>query len=135
MLEGNGRPDRAGYTLVCLVDRGRTRPGPGPIEKSALPDKSSKTGATFAFRFIPERGFKRTSRHVRFVPENANHDFPRTPSGDARVCGEPDAASGLVANTVLYGFPKTNTFEVRQMIRSNSTKVRIFSRYFHNTRC
>gem|GEM_PF-4378319 len=41
----------------------------------------------------------------------------------------------MFANTVLYGFPKTNTFEVRQMIRSNSTKVRIFSRYFHNTRC
>ncbi len=47
----------------------------------------------------------------------------------------PDAASGLKANTVLYGLPKTNVFEVRQMIRSNSTNVRIFSLYFHNTRC
>jgi hypothetical protein len=34
---------------------------------------------------------------------------------------------GLVASTVLYGLPKTKTFEVRQMIRSNSTNVRIFS--------
>ena len=132
MLEGNGRPDRAGYSLVWLVDRGRTRPAPGPIEKSALPDKSSKSGATFALRSTC-KGIQ--ADIAPCVPENANHDFPRTPSGDARVCGEPDAASGLVANTVLYGFPKTNTFEVRQMIRSNSTKVRIFNRYFHNTRC
>src|SRR6202035_3323105 len=58
-----------------------------------------------------------------------------TLSEDAAVTGERDAASGLVANTVLYGLPNTNTFEVRQMIRSNFTNVRIFSRYFHNTRC
>jgi hypothetical protein len=69
------------------------------------------------------------------VPKSGSHDFLITSSEDASVCGELDAASGLVANTVLYGLPKTNTFEVRQMIRSNSTNVRIFSRYFHNTRC
>src|SRR6266851_6872872 len=60
---------------------------------------------------------------------------PPNVSEDARVCREQDAASGLVASTVLYGLPKTNTFEARQMIRSNSTNVRIFSRYFHNTKC
>jgi hypothetical protein len=32
---------------------------------------------------------------------------------------------GLVASTVLYGLPKTNTFEVRQMIRSNSTNAHL----------
>jgi hypothetical protein len=47
----------------------------------------------------------------------------------------PEAAAGLIASTVLYGLPKTNTFEVRQMMRSNSTKVRILSRYLHNSMC
>jgi len=28
MLEGNGRPDRAGYSLVCSVNRSRTKPTP-----------------------------------------------------------------------------------------------------------
>ena len=39
----------------------------------------------------------------------------------------------LVASTVLYALPKTNPFEVRQMIHSNLTNVRILSRYFHNS--
>ena len=54
---------------------------------------------------------------------------------DSDAWWEQDAAAGLMASTVLYGLPKTKTFEVRQMIRSNSTNVRIFSRYFHNRRC
>src|SRR6516225_2034325 len=58
-----------------------------------------------------------------------------TPSEDARGWREQDAASCFVASTVLYGLPNTNTFEVRQMIRSNSTNVRILSRYFHNSMC
>src|SRR3954465_15494117 len=36
---------------------------------------------------------------------------------------------------MLYPVPKTNTFDVRQMIFSRSTIVRIFSRYFHSSRC
>ena len=46
-----------------------------------------------------------------------------------------DDAVGLVASTMLYALPKTNPFDVRQMIDSNSTNVRILSRYRHNTMC
>ncbi len=44
-------------------------------------------------------------------------------------------AAGLMASTMLYALPKTNPFDVRQMIHSNSTNVRILSRYFHNSMC
>jgi hypothetical protein len=50
-------------------------------------------------------------------------------------CNFADDAVGLVARTVLYALPKTNAFDVRQMIDSNLTNVRIFSRYRHNTMC
>jgi hypothetical protein len=42
---------------------------------------------------------------------------------------------GLRASTMLYPLPNTNTFDVRQMIRSRSTMVRMRSRNFHNNRC
>ena len=44
-------------------------------------------------------------------------------------------AAGLVASTVLYALPKTNVFDVRQMIFSMSTIVRILSRNFHSNTC
>src|SRR5438552_2228392 len=61
-------------------------------------------------------------------------------AADVRIAKEispnfADDAVGLVARTVLYAFPQTNAFDVRQMIDSNSTNVRIFSRYRHNTMC
>jgi len=61
-------------------------------------------------------------------------------AADVRIAKETspnfaDDAVGLVARTVLYALPKTNAFDVRQMIDSNSTNVRIFSRYRHNTMC
>jgi hypothetical protein len=96
-----------------LISDGRVRP--------AIPERS-KMAAWVACR-------------ATILHRPGSHSLPIAPSEDAEACGELDAASGLVANTVLYGFPKTNTFEVRQMIRSNSTNVRILSRYFHNTRC
>ena len=54
-----------------------------------------------------------------------------------RVPDKTDRTSiGLCATgrrQVLYALPKTNPFEVRQMIHSNLTNVRILSRYFHNS--
>ena len=41
----------------------------------------------------------------------------------------------LLASTMLYPLPNTKTFDVRQMIRSRSTIVRMRSRNFHNSRC
>ena len=57
----------------------------------------------------------------QIVPVINYRSLPGTPEAMLHQ----DAASGLVARTVLYGLPNTNTFEVRQMIRSNSTNVRI----------
>jgi len=45
------------------------------------------------------------------------------------------AAGGLVAKMMLYPFPNTNAFDVRQIIFSKSTIVRIRRRYFHKDKC
>jgi hypothetical protein len=42
---------------------------------------------------------------------------------------------GLLASTMLYPLPNTKTFDVRQMIRSKSTMVRMRSRNFQSNRC
>jgi len=42
---------------------------------------------------------------------------------------------GLLASTMLYPLPNTKTFDVRQMMRSKSTMVRMRSRNFQSNRC
>ncbi len=42
---------------------------------------------------------------------------------------------GLLASTMLYPLLKTKTFDVRQIMRSRSTMVRMRSRNFHSSRC
>jgi hypothetical protein len=42
---------------------------------------------------------------------------------------------GLLASTMLYPLPNTKTFDVRQMMRSRSTMVRMRNRNFHSNRC
>ncbi len=41
---------------------------------------------------------------------------------------------GLLASTMLYPLLKTKTFDVRQIMRSRSTMVRMRSRNFHSSR-
>jgi hypothetical protein len=51
-------------------------------------------------------------------------------------CGiRPGCVYGLLASTMLYPLPKTKTFDVRQIMRSSSTMVRMRSRNFHSSRC
>src|SRR5262245_56072067 len=53
-----------------------------------------------------------------------------------KVLGTPPTLTyGLLASTILYPLPNTNTFDVRQMIRSRSTMVRMRNRNFHSSRC
>ena len=51
------------------------------------------------------------------------------------VAVEEVSPMGLLASTTLYGFPNTKTFEVRQIIFSKSTNVRIRSLNFHKSKC
>src|SRR5258707_311836 len=78
-------------------------------------------------QLIDEPHRSHSSRYAQLI-EDVRNDITRF---------EPFYATAIrvIASTVLYGLPKTNTFDVRKMIRSSSTKVRIFSRYFHSTRC
>src|SRR5262245_17660254 len=98
------------------------KPTPASTWQTAAPGAAKVLAFSSSPTGIPN---PRSQRHAGIAPDTSAADLYSTAG----------PAWGLVASTVWYGLPNTNTFEVRQMIHSNSTNVRIFSRYFHNTRC
>src|SRR5262245_40776894 len=92
-------------------------------------------------RFLP-RTFRNRGRDRigNFRHLSGRADTIPTPVGSsasATSSGVPvgKLVAGLMASTMLYPLPNTKTLDVRQMIPSSSTMVRILNRYFHRNRC